>query len=456
MNYKFFILYLLPIILIVATSCAAKKSTDSEAATPHVTHPEWATNATIYEVNVRQYSENGTFAEFQQQLPRLKAMGVKILWLMPIHPIGELNRKGTLGSYYSVRDYRAVNPEFGTMDDFKNLVQAIHEQEMYVIIDWVANHCAWDNALLTEHPEWFSKDSLGNMIPPVPDWTDVVDFDYSQQGMRDYMIESMKFWLTECNIDGFRCDVAGMVPIEFWQAARPQLDAIKPVFMLAEDEQPSEHTAFDMTYGWDLMHLMFAIYANERDVSHLDEYFRQQPFRYERDDYRMYFITNHDENSWNGTVQERLGDGAKPFAVLAALAQGMPLVYSGQEAGLNRRLEFFERDPIQWVESDWADFYAKLLNLNLTNPALWNGASGGEFTRLTTNADNHVFAFQQKLNQNVVVAVLNLCSESQAVTIDGLESSGNYRELFTEQSYQISQLRNMNLPPWTYRVYVRY
>ena len=243
MNSRFFILYLIPLILILATSCAAKKSADAQDSTPRVTHPDWAQNATIYEVNVRQYSENGTFAEFQQQLPRLKAMGVKILWLMPIHPIGELNRKGTLGSYYSVRDYRAVNPEFGTMDDFKALVQAVHAQEMYIIIDWVANHCAWDNALLAEHPEWFTKDSTGAMIPPVPDWTDVVDFDFSQQGLRDYMIESMKFWLTECNIDGIRCDVAGMVPLDFWQAARPQLDAIKPVFMLAEDEQPQRHAA---------------------------------------------------------------------------------------------------------------------------------------------------------------------------------------------------------------------
>lgn len=455
MNTKLLLLLLLPLLLMIVLACKAKEATDSgEPSAITVAHPEWAKDATIYEVNVRQYSEEGTFAAFQQHLPRLKALGVKILWLMPIHPIGELNRKGSLGSYYSVRDYRAVNPEFGTMDDFKALVNAAHAEGMYLILDWVANHCAWDNALLTEHPDWFTRDSLGSMIPPVPDWTDVVDFNYNNHELWDYMIESMKFWIREADVDGFRCDVAGMMPIEFWQQVRPALDAVKPVFMLAEDEQPVEHTAFDMTYGWDLMHHMNAIYAGNENATHIADYFRQQPHLYTKHDYRMYFITNHDENSWNGTVQERMGDGAKAFATLAAMAPGMPLVYSGQEAGLNKRLEFFERDPIEWVESDWAPFYSKLLNLNQTNPACWNGEDGGDFTKLETNQDDHVFAFKLEKDNRQVITVVNLSSQSRTVNITGI-SEGTYTELFSEQPYSSAEILSLELTGWDYKIFVK-
>ena len=265
------------------------------SASAEVVHPSWTRDAAIYEVNIRQFTPSGTFEEFETHLPRLKKLGVDILWLMPIHPIGVENRKGSLGSYYSVKDYLAVNPEYGTMEEFKALVEEIHDQGMYVILDWVANHCAWDNPLVTEHPDWFTKDSTGHMVPPVPDWSDVVDFNYDNPELRTWMIDALRFWVRETDIDGYRCDVAGMVPQEFWNEARAELDKIKPVFMLAEDENPAHHErAFDMTYSWELHHLLVRIAKGDTTAAALWTYFDRDIERYGNDAYRMLFTDNHD------------------------------------------------------------------------------------------------------------------------------------------------------------------
>ncbi|UCG88033.1 MAG: alpha-amylase, partial [Gemmatimonadota bacterium] len=235
--------------------------------------PEWSRNATIYEVNLRQYTEAGTFAEFEQHLPRLKEMGVEIVWLMPIHPIGVENRKGSLGSYYSVKDHTAVNPEFGDLEDLRRLVRRVHEMDMYLLLDWVANHTAWDHRWTDKHPDWYSTDADGDMIPPVPDWSDVVDLDYDNHDMRAAMIDAMRFWLREADVDGYRCDVAGMVPLDFWRAARAALDQIKPVFMLAEWDEPELHEAFDMTYSWGFHHLMNSVAQGEKDADDVQAFF---------------------------------------------------------------------------------------------------------------------------------------------------------------------------------------
>lgn len=284
-NIKFISIFLLS-LLILSFSCQNKDKKNT-VDTEGVTHTEWSKNAIIYEVNVRQFTPEGTFIEFEKHLPRLKEMGVDILWLMPINPIGKKNRKGSLGSYYSVKDYKAVNPEFGNMDDLKNLVKKAHDLGMYVILDWVANHTAWDNKMIVDHPEWYTKDSAGNFVSPF-DWTDVVDLNYENKALRDYMTGALKFWVEEADIDGYRCDVAGMVPVEFWDRARAELDKIKTVFMLAEAEEVKHHkNAFDMSYAWEFHHIMNEIAKGNKNANDAAEYFIKNDSVYPEDAYRM-------------------------------------------------------------------------------------------------------------------------------------------------------------------------
>lgn len=371
----------------------------------------WSINSTIYEVNLRQMTQEGTFKAFQEQhLDRLSALGVEILWFMPIHPIGEKNRKGGLGSYYSVKDYKAVNPEHGNLQDFKTLIDSAHAKGMKVIIDWVANHTAWDNAWVTEHPDWYTKDSLGNMIPPVADWADVVDLNYDNPEMRSEMISSMEFWLREANIDGFRCDVAEWVPLDFWVDARTQLDSVKPIFFLAEADKAELHEAFHMTYSWGFHHVMNQVAKGEMNVSDIVSYWAGQDTTYKKEDYRMQFITNHDENSWNGTAIERMGENRKAFAVLSFTIPGMPLIYSGQEADMSKRLEFFEKDPIAWNDYPLQDFYKQLVALKSENVALRNGAEGGDLRFIDVDNDR-VLAYVRSTDSAEVVTVLNFSDQ---------------------------------------------
>lgn len=419
----------------------------------YVTHVNWSKDAVIYEVNIRQYTEEGTFDAFSEHLPRLKEMGIDILWLMPIHPIGELNRKGTLGSYYSVKDFKAVNPEFGTMEDFKSLVDKAHSMGMYVIIDWVANHAAWDNVLVETNPEFFTTDSLGNFVPPVPDWSDVIDFNYDNKELWDYMIGALKFWVEQANIDGYRCDVAGMVPIEFWNKVRKELDEIKPVFMLAEWETPEMHEyAFDMTYAWDFHHLMNDIAQGEKTVKDIDAYWKQEKKEYPANAYRMMFTSNHDENSWNGTVFERMGDAAEAMLVLSATVEGMPLVYSGQEAGLNKRLDFFEKDLIEWKEHKFYELYKKLFELKKHNKALWNGEFGGEINRVKNGNDKNVYSFSREKDGDKIFVIINLSNKSQTVKLNNRSLVGKYKNIFTDKEIMINGSDEFNLEPWSYMV----
>lgn len=417
---------------------APTTETEAEATEPDkkpdgLQHPDWSKSAVIYEVNIRQFSEKGDFASVEEQLPRLQELGVDLLWLMPIHPIGELNRKGGRGSYYSVKDYRAVNPEFGTMEDFKRLVKKAHERDMHVIIDWVANHTAWDNPLTKEHPEWYTKDSAGNFQPPVPDWSDVIDLDFEQPGLRQYMIESMQFWVEEADIDGFRCDVAMMVPTDFWNEARIALEEVKPVFMLAEAEQPDLHErAFDMGYGWELHHLTNQIAKGEAGLEVLDSYLLKTDSVYGREVMHMNFTSNHDENSWNGTVQERMGDFKEVMAVLTYTFPGMPLIYSGQEAGMDKRLAFFEKDQIEWKEDPMADLYQRLNAIKKKQAVLHNGPWGGSIKRLPTSADEALYAFQRSNGKEQLTVVLNLSGEQQQVDPAELQLSGEVNDLLTD------------------------
>lgn len=419
--------------------------------------PKWAQNATIYEVNIRQYTPEGTFKAFEPNLARLKAMGVDVLWLMPIYPIGVEGRKGKLGSYYAVKDYRAVSAEFGTMDDLKHLVKAAHALGFKVILDYVANHSSPDNALTKQHPDWYKHDSLGHIIPPVPDWSDVSAFDYTNKGLRQYQIESMKYWLREADVDGFRCDVAMMVPIDFWKECRIELDKTKKVFMLAEAEGPEFHrNGFDMTYGWDYMNICNKIAKGEKTAMDLYQYFYDFDDKYWDDDNVMYFTTNHDENSWNGTEYERLGKAVKTFAVLSATVPGMPLVYTGQESELNHRLAFFEKDSIKWGNYPLADFYTKLLMLKKQNSAMRVEMDDDyDFDFLMEKGNENIFAFIRRRAGDQVLTIVNLSDKPAEVKMNKSNIAGNYTELFTGQKLKVNKELSMHLEPWSYKVYVQ-
>ncbi len=417
--------------------------------------PDWSYNKAIYEVNVRQYTEEGNFKAFEKHLPSLKELGADILWLMPIHPIGEKNRKGTLGSYYSVKDYKAVNPEFGTLEEFKSLVKMIHKMGMYVIIDWVANHTSWDNNWIEEHPEFYTTDSVGNIISPNPDWTDVADLNYDNKELREEMIDALKFWIEECDIDGYRCDVAGMVPTEFWIEARTELEKIKNVFMLAEWDTPEVHLAFDMTYDWDLHHILNGMAKKEKTAVDLIEHLNKNEEEFPANAFRMQFTSNHDENSWNGTEFERLGDGVEAFAVLTCLIPDMPLVYSGQEAGFNKRLSFFEKDSIEWKDYKLFDIYSKLFQLKKNNKALRNGEQGGELNYIESSDEKNIFAFSRSLEKDKVLAIFNLSSKAVEFDLTGETLQGSYKNYFTGKLESFLSNESFKLKPWEYRIYTK-
>ncbi|MCB2220071.1 MAG: alpha-amylase [Bacteroidetes bacterium] len=331
--------------------------------------PAWVAGNTIYEVNLRQFSKEGTIKAFEEHLPRLKELGVGILWFMPIQPIGEKNRKGTLGSYYSISNYTAINPEFGTLEDFKSLVKKIHDLDIRVIIDWVANHTAWDHHWTLDHPDFYDRDDNGNFKAPVEDWEDVIHLDYGNPDLWDAMIDDMKFWLTESDIDGFRCDMAHLVPTLFWNRARRDLDAIKSVYLLAESENfDLLEYAFDTIYNWKLMHAMNDLAAGKSSAKDLGKVIENELKYLPGDASFLNFTSNHDENSWQGSAIERIHYFLEPLTVLSFLIPGIPLIYSGQEAGNYHRLKFFDKDEIEWKDDKMFVLYQKMAKLKSTLP----------------------------------------------------------------------------------------
>lgn len=418
------------------------------------THPAWARTAVIYEINTRQYSHEGNFSAIIKDLPRLKEMGVDILWLMPIHPIGELNRKGGLGSPYSVQDYRAVHPDYGTMDDFKALVKNAHELGMKVIIDWVANHSAWDNKQALVRPDWYMHKADGSFESPF-DWTDVIKFDYRKPAMRKYMIESMQFWLKEADIDGFRCDVAMEVPVDFWQECATALRATKKdIFLLAEAQEPKLHNrAFNASYAWGLLHTNNGIYKGEKQLNDIDTEVMRGIKEF-KPGFMMNFITNHDENSWNGTEFERYGDAVKAFAALTFTLPGMPLIYNGQEAALDRRLAFFEKDPIEWSNYPMMEYYTRLAQFKHKNPEAL-AADNTNFTRLATGNDKEIYAFTRVAGDKKVLVVINFSKEYQSVKLPD-EVAGAYLQ-WTEKEelpVKIAPSEEIKVGPWEAQLFM--
>ena len=414
--------------------------------------PGWIRDRVVYEVNVRQYSKAGTFAAVEADLPRIKELGVGAVWFMPIHPIGVANRKGRLGSYYSVSDYRAVNPEFGTHGDFVRLVHAAHAAGLKVIMDWVPNHTSWDHVWTREHPDFYAKDGSGNFMPPYgTDWTDVIQLDYTNRALWDAMIGDMAFWIREADVDGFRCDYSKGVPTEFWNEAARRLRAIRPdLFLLAEAEVSQEQlAAFNASYSFGMMHVFNDVAAGKAEASKISDELTRDSVLFPQGSAFLRYTTNHDENSWQGTVFERLGGGVEPFAVLTFALDGIPLIYNGQEAGLDKRLKFFDSDPITWKASPLAAFYRTLCQLKSQHPALRTGAP---MRRIETTDDEAVYAVLRTSPAGDVVAICNLTGTD--VTADAIDSAlkGRWEDVFTGEKVALDLPATFKLCAWGFRV----
>ncbi len=421
-----------------------------------LSHPEWTKDAVIYQLNTRQFSEEGTFQAAMAQLPRLKALGVDIIWLMPIHPIGEVNRKGGLGSPYSVKDYFDVNPEFGSKADFKAFVAEAHELGLYVILDWVANHTAWDNVWVAQHPEWYLRDWKGDFRPtPWWDWSDIIELDYAQPALRQQMAKAMRYWVEEFGVDGYRADVAGFVPLDFWVAVRRELEQVKPVFMLAEFEGRDFHAeAFDATYGWTWGAAMHDIALGKKDTHQLYVYYSWNERFYPQQVMRLLGVSNHDQNSWEGTEFERFGDALPAAMVLSFVSEGIPMIYNGQEAGYDKRLAFFERDPIVWQQHQNGELYRQLIALKKAYRPLWNSTWGARMIPVHNSAERKVLSFVRQDSEQRVFAVFNLSNEPQQVSFDLHLHHGDYQDYFSQQQQLFDADTRLSIPAWGYRVFV--
>jgi glycosidase len=462
-------------LVFVISSCKQSSKTseniNNKSYTP-ITNAEME-NAVIYEVNIRQYSESGTFSAFTKDIPQLRKLGVKIIWVMPIFPISETKRKATggdfasliedeekrnqmLGSYYAVSDFTKVNPEFGSIEDFRDMIKTAHDNGMYLILDWVPNHTGWDHTWLTTNPEYYTQNANGEVIDPInPDtgeswgWADVADLNYDNEEMRHEMIQDMLYWIKEEDVDGFRCDVASAVPLDFWEDAIPKLRSEKSLFMLAEADQPNllkGKDLFDMAYGWERHHIFNQMANSDNAIALWDEVMKTDTDRYEQEDILMNFVTNHDENSWNGTVRERMRDASELLTALSFVAPGMPLIYSGQEYDLDHRLLFFEKDQIPHTKKTMWPLLEKLGQLKNSSPALNGGKSAATYKKIDQD-NSKVLAFKREKGGQTVTFLGNFSSTNEQLNNPSV-GAVDYASGETEFS------KNIALDPWGFRILV--
>lgn len=431
-------------------------------------HPEWSYNAVLYELNTRQFTQKGDFVSATEELERLRDLGVDIIWVMPIFPIGEDRRKGTLGSYYSIKDYTDVNAEFGSMADFCDFVDRAHDLGMRVILDWVANHTARDARWTTEHPDWYEWDETKDEIATPFDWDDTAKLDYSNQDMQNEMIRSMKFWIERANIDGFRADMAMLVPTEFWERATSELTTLmdsrqSELFMLAEAEGDEFHRkAFDATYAWELHHIFNSIAKGEANAYTLGERLSHENSVFDSSAFRMLFTSNHDENSWNGSEWTRMGAAAPLFSALTFVLSGMPLIYNGQEAALGRGLQFFERDPIEWDELRGRDLalhteqrYKELCALKHNHPALAAGERGADIYTVANSEPWRIFAIKRRVGESVVMAIFNMSGSSADIEFYDDDFNGEYSQIGSTEKAKLRSKTNFYMPSWSYFIYYK-
>ena len=418
---------------------------------------EWINNTDVYEVNLRQYTKEGTFNAFLKELPRLKEMGVSTLWFMPITPIAQKNKKGVLGSPYACSDYTSINPEFGTLQDFKLLVKKSHEMGFKVIIDWVANHTGWDHVWTKTHPDYFKKDSATNDFKVASGMDDIIELDFKNPALRKAMIDAMKYWVTECDIDGYRCDLAFWVELDFWLEARTELEKTKTLFWLAESdpiENPAYFQAFDACYSWTWMHKTEEFYKKNQDKNVLDTVLNQYNNINDKNGIKLWFTSNHDENSWNGSEYEKYGSAALALAVHSFTWDGIPLIYSGQELPNLKRLAFFEKDVIEWNGTyKLAGFYKTLLHLRKTNVALRAADSAVTTYLIKTSATNNIMAYLRKNGANEVLVLLNMSAHAVHFNLEDEHVSGNFEEVFKKSNHDFTKEKSFEMQPWAYLVY---
>ncbi len=472
------LILLLTLTFAMLYSCKEKQKaeviTTQESSSIEPVSPAIMENAVIYEANIRQYSPEGTFNAFTKDIPQLKELGVKIVWVMPINPISKIKRKATdgrftseikdenerkkyLGSYYSVSDYKAINPEFGTFEDFKNLVKTAHENDIYLIVDWVPNHTGWDHPWITEHPDFYTQNDKGEIIDPINPgtgeswgWTDTADLNYDNPDMRKEMISDLKYWINEADIDGYRMDVAHGVPVDFFETVTEELNKLKPVFMLAESEKPEllRH-AFDMQYGWHAHHIFNEMAKGHATPKDFDDYMLQVDSTLEDDDINMYFVTNHDENSWTGTLKERMPKNKEIFTALTYTMPGMPLIYSGQEYDLDHRLKFFEKDSIPKTKGNYYKLLEKLGELKNSNPALNGGKNKASYERIQTKND-HILMFKRHKNGSTVTFVGNFSDKDQTLQN---EINGSPLDYIAGATLHLEG-KKLKLKPWEYKILI--
>ncbi len=475
-------IYLAFCVFLIAMNYSCKKEQPSKQEDTGIAwqpySPPKAENAVIYEVNIRQYSPEGTFDAFIKDIPKLQTLGVKILWVMPIQPISKKRRKATgdlfvedikdpekreqyLGSYYAIADYTSIHPDYGTLEDFKRLVKTAHQNGMYVILDWVANHTGWDHPWIEEHPEYYHKNKDGEITDPLhPEtgesegWDDVAQLNYDNKDLFQVMENEMSYWVKKTDIDGFRADAADRVKLEFWKYAIPELEKIKPLFMLMEADNPKYLKAvFDMGYNWKLYHLMNAIAAGEKDVADLESLILNTQKTYQKEDILMNFTSNHDENSWAGTVYDRLGEEAvETFAALTYTLPGMPLLYNGQEYDSRRRLLFFKKDSIERKKQKMFEVYKKLGKLKNNDPALNGGQNKASYQRLKTSDNHNFIAFQRKKGGHQLIYIANL---SDSVQVVKLPLTGSYKDYMNEAELEIEENKNFEFAPWEYKILLK-
>jgi 1,4-alpha-glucan branching enzyme len=443
--------FFIVLIAFAGFACQTTTSTPDVKGDTANSFPAKAAPLTIYEVNIRQHTPEGTINAFAKDLPRLKDLGVGMLWIMPVQPIGVKNRKEPLGSYYSIRNYSGINENFGTPDDFKNMVKEAHKLDIYVILDWVPNHTAWDHPWITAHPEYYAHDSVGNVVYEA-DWTDIALLDHTKPETRRAMIGEMKTWITDYDVDGFRCDHAGHeIPLYFWEEATAELDSLKDLFWLAEWDQPRMHLEFDASYAWELLHLTEKVAKGKANADDIDNWIKKDIKEYGRKPFRLTMITNHDENSWAGTEFERYGEGHKAFATFIFSAYGTPMIYSGQEAGNARRLRFFAKDTIDWRDSqNLRPFYKQLVTLRKENAALYSGEYGGVTERINKDAD--IFAFKRIKGNNRVIGIMNLSNAPKTLMLTDTSVFGKYKDYFSAKEYSLSASA-LELSPWQYLIF---
>jgi alpha-amylase len=465
-------------VLIAFMSCKTEKKEEivvEETKEIATVSDEMMESAVIYEANIRQYSPEGTFAEFTKDILQLKQLGVKIIWLMPVFPISETKRKATggdfahliedketrdkmLGSYYAVSDFTKINPEFGTIEDFRTLVNTAHDNGITVILDWVPNHTGWDHTWLKTNPEFYTKNDKGEITDPLNEdgtpvgWADVADLNYNNEDLRKAMISDMMYWITKENIDGFRCDVAGSVPLDFWEEAISQLREKKDLFMLAEAWEPEllKDDLFDMAYAWEGHSIFNEIAKGKQGVKEWETYMEKISTQYEADDILMNFVTNHDENSWNGTIKERMGDASEIMTAFSYVVPGMPLIYSGQEYDLSHRLKFFEKDSIPKTKGKSWELLEKLGKLKSTNPALNGGKNKASINRPETNNDA-VLIIKRSKNGNEVTFIGNFSDTEQSINMP----KGKSLDYMSNKKVKFKEGETLNLKPWEYKILVK-